>query len=113
MYREATSAEGERCVLTWGGGGGEGEGVEEFVAGGKETFQSGVQDFDGVEDDGLLLGRRGLPLFLLCANIGSGGINLFIQLVELLVHLGERRSSRFVLRSSSSLFGIDFLRRVT
>ena len=38
----------ERCVLTWGGGGG--DGVEEFAAVGNEGFQSGVQGFDGVED---------------------------------------------------------------
>ena len=111
-----TSVDGEMCVLTWGGGGD--EGVEEFVAGGKEGFQSGVQGFDGVEDDGLLRDISfGLSLGLLCENQESDGINLSLQVCELLVHLATwvvvgATCDEFRLQLDSPfflvLYGIDF-----
>ena len=57
---------------------------------GNETFQSGVQHVDGLLVDGLVLGIRLLPLGLLCVNLSGDGIDLLIQLVELLIRLSER-----------------------
>jgi hypothetical protein len=65
-------------------------GVDELVAGGSETFQSLVQHVDGLEDDGSVLGIRLLPLGLLCVNLSGDGIDLLIQLAELLIRLTER-----------------------
>ena len=67
-------------------------GVDELVAGGSETFQSLAQHVDGLLVDGLVLGIRLLPLGLLCVNLSGDGIDLFIQLqlVELHLRLAER-----------------------
>ena len=84
----------QRCALTWGGDLGGDTGVDELVAGGNETFQSGVQHVDGLEDDGSVLGICLLPLGLLLANLGDDGIDLLIQRAELLRRISGREVFR-------------------
>ena len=92
--KELSTAQGttftQWSALTWGGdlGGDTGEG--EFAAMVTETFQSLVQNLDGLEEDGLVLSIRLLPLGLLCVNLSGDGIDLLIQLAELLIRLTER-----------------------
>ena len=92
--RGASTAQGttyrQWCALTWGGDGGGETGEGEFAAVVTETFQSLVQHVDGLLVDGLVLGIRLLPVRLLSANLSGDGIDLLIQLAELLIRLTER-----------------------
>ena len=101
--RGATTAQGttfiQLCALTWDGdgdGGGD-TGFDELVAGGNETFQSGVQNADGRLVEGLVLVVRRLPLRLLCANLRGDGIDLsiYLQLVDLNLHNAWRDVDRW------------------
>ena len=67
-----SSVEGERCVLTWGGG-------DEFAAVGNQNFQSCVQDLDGRAVESLVIAARLLPLFRVFANLLGDGVNLPLQ----------------------------------
>ena len=69
-------------------------GVDELVAGGNKTFQSGVQHVDGLEDDGSVLGICLLPLGLLCVNLSGGGVDFPLQVCELLLRLAEQGVAR-------------------
>ena len=77
----------ETCVLTWGVGGGEGEG--EFVAVGYEVLLFDSQVFDGRAYVHLVSLGCGNQLGLLRANIDDDGVNLPLQVVELFLHLGS------------------------
>ncbi len=89
--RGATTAQGTEfiqwCALTWDGdgdGGGD-TGFDELVAGGNETFQPGVQNVDGLEEYALLCAvSLGLSLGLLSVNLRGDGIDLALQVSELL-----------------------------
>ena len=96
--RVASTAHGtksvEWCALTWDGDGGGDTGEGEFAAVVTETFQSLVQHVDGLLVDGLVLGIRLLPLGLLSVNLSGDGIDLLIQLAELLRRISGREVFR-------------------
>ena len=101
--RVASTAHGtkfiQRCALTWDGdgdGGGD-TGFDELVAGGNETFQSGVQNADRRLVEGLVLGVCILPIGFFPANLGGDGIDLsiYLQLVDLNLHNAWRDVDRW------------------
>ena len=90
--RVASTAQGTKfiqwCALTWDGDRDGDTRIDELGAGGHETFKSGVQHVDGLEEYALLCAvSLGLSLGLLLANLGDDGIDLLIQFVELLLGL--------------------------
>ena len=87
------------CALTWDGdrdGGGD-TGFNELVAGGNETFQSGVQNVDRLLVDGLVQVIRLHPLSLFSVNLRGDGIDLaiYLQLVDLNLHNARRDVDRW------------------
>ena len=96
--RGTSTAQGTKfiqwCALTWGRDGSGDTGEGELAAVGNETFQSGVQHVDGLLVDGLVLGIRLLPVRLLSANLSGDGIDLLIQLAELLRRISGREVFR-------------------
>ena len=97
--RGASTAQGTKfiqwCALTWDGDLGGDTGVDELVAGGTETFQSLVQHVDGLEEYALLCAvSLGLSLGLLSVNLSGDGIDLLIQLAELLRRISGREVFR-------------------
>ena len=110
--RVASTAQGTKfiqwCALTWDGdrdGGGD-TGFDELGAGGSEVFQGLVQNFDGLEDDVLLCAvSLGLSLSLLSVNLRGDGIDLALQVSELLLRLDRfvgGRGRRLVVRVDDS-----------
>ena len=99
--RAALTAQGtkfiQRCALTWDGDGGGDTCVDELVAGGNETFKSGVQHADGRLVEGLVLGVCILPIGFFPANLGGDGIDLsiYLQLVDLNLHNAWRDVDRW------------------
>ena len=105
--RGASTAQGTKfiqwCALTWDGGGD--TGFDELVAGGNETFQSGVQNVDRLLVDGLVQVIRLHPLSLLSVNLRGNGIDLALQVSELLLRLDRfvgGRGRRLVVRVDDS-----------